>query len=114
VTGELLEGEADDAEEESEEKEASELDGFAADGVHEGDGDPVTGDGAGADEDEVANGVFVEDVVNVARNKGVRVGVGLRRGCEGWNLRSTSPTYCGQDDGIIETESVEGDIQHEP
>jgi hypothetical protein len=53
-------------------------------------------------------------VVDVARNKGVRLGVGLRRGCEDWNLRSTSPTYCGQDDGIIETESVEGDIQHEP
>jgi len=74
VAGELFEGKADDAEEHGEEEEAAELDGLAADRVDEGDGDPVTGDGTGANEDEIADGGFVEDVVDVTENKGLAQG----------------------------------------
>lgn len=69
------------------------MDGFAAHSVDGGNRDPVTGDGAGADNDQVANGGVAEDAVDV-----VTLGV----------------ADCAQDDGIIETETVKGDVEEEP
>ena len=65
VLGEFVVGEADDAEEDSQDDEAHQLDGFAADGVDGRDGNPVARDGAGADDDQVADGGVAEDVVDV-------------------------------------------------
>jgi hypothetical protein len=71
VTRQLFEGEADDAEENGEKEESNELDWLTADSVNESDGEPVTGDGTSTNEDEVADGGFVEDVVDVTKNKGL-------------------------------------------
>ncbi|KAH9822789.1 dnaJ homolog-like protein subfamily C member 21 [Teratosphaeria destructans] len=86
-------GEAPDAEEEGEDDEAGELDGLAADDVDEGDGEPVPGDGAGADQDDVADGGAVEHLVDV----------GAARVADG-----------GQDGGVVEGDAVEGHVEHEP
>ena len=64
-------GEAEDEEEEGEDGEAEDLDGFAAQGVDGEDGGPVAGEGACAGEDDHADGVVVEGVV-----EGWAVGVG--------------------------------------
>jgi len=45
-----------DAEEDGQEREAHQLDRLAADGIDERDGHPVARNGAGADEDQVADG----------------------------------------------------------
>ena len=65
VLGEFVVSEADDAEEDGEDDETHQLDGFAADGVDGCDSDPVARDGAGADDDQVADGGVAEDVVDV-------------------------------------------------
>ena len=65
VLGKFVVGEADNAEEDGEDDEAHQLDGLAADGVDRRDGDPVARDGAGADDDQVADGGVAEDVVDV-------------------------------------------------
>lgn len=65
VTREVVVCEADDDEEDGQHGEAQELDGLAAEGVDCCDGDPVSGNGSGAGEDQVANCVAVEDLVHV-------------------------------------------------
>ena len=93
VFGQVVVCEADDDEEDGQDGEAHQLDGFPADGVDGGDGDPVAGDGAGADDDQVANGRVAEDAVDV-----VTLGV----------------ADCAQNNGVIETKTVEGNIEEEP
>ncbi len=58
--------ETDDAEDDAEDDEAHYLNGFAANSIHQGYGDPVPRDGAGADDDQVADGLIVEDLMHVA------------------------------------------------
>lgn len=82
-------GEADDAEEDGEEDETHQLNGFAADGVNGCDGDPVSRNGASANDDQIADRGVAEDVVNV---------------------RAACIADCGQDDGVVEAQAVEGDI----
>lgn len=83
---ERLVGEADDDEDDGQDAEAAELDWFAADEVHRGDGHPVSGDGAGADQNEIADGVAVEVFVDVA---------------------AAGPADGAEDDGVVQTEAVE-------
>jgi len=85
VAGEVVECETDHDEEDREHGEAHELDGLAAEGVDGGDGYPVAGNGTGADEDQISDGVVVEDLIHV--------------------LLTTGVTDCGQDDGVVETET---------
>jgi hypothetical protein len=56
--------EAHDAEHDCQDDESHQLDWLATDRVDCSDGDPVTGNGTGADEDEVTDGDVVEDFVN--------------------------------------------------
>lgn len=93
VALEVVVSEAENDEDDGEEGEAHELNGLATDGVDESDGDPVAWDGAGADDDEVADGGVVEDFVD-----GVAAGV-----ADG-----------SQDDAVVERDTVEGDIEEEP
>ena len=86
-------GEADDAEEDGQHDEAHELDGFAANGVDRGDGDPVPRDGAGADEDQVADSGLAEGFVDVGTG-GVADG--------------------GEDGGVVQAQAVEGHVEEEP
>ena len=85
--------EADTDEEDGQGGEAHELDGLPTDGVDGGDGDPIAGDGTGADQDQVADGVLAEDLEHVV---------------------TTAETDVGQDDGVVQTESVKGHVQKEP
>lgn len=78
--GEAGAGEAEDEEEEGEDGEADDLDGLAAEGVDCQNGGPVAGETAGAGEDDHADGVVVEGVV------------------EGW---AAGVVDCGQDDGVV-------------
>lgn len=77
-------GETEDDEDDSEDYEADYLDGFTAYRVDCCDGEPVSGDGASAGDDEVADGLVVEELVD-----GVAVGV----------------ADLGEDDGVVETET---------
>lgn len=88
-----MEGETDDDEEDGEDDEAAELDGFTADSVDCGDGDPVAGDGACTDDNEITNGSVAEDVVDVG---------------------ATGVADCSEDGGVVETETIEGDVEEEP
>ncbi len=93
VFDQFVVGKADDDEEDGEDGETHELDGLSADGIHGGDGDPITRNGTGQSDDEVANGGVVEDMIHI-----LAAGVADR----------------GEDDGVVETETVESDIQEEP
>lgn len=95
LLADLVVGETDDAEEDGEERETHQLNGLAANGINGGNRDPVTGDGTGADEDEVTNGGVEEVLVHV---------LGVARAVA--NL--------GQNNRVVETETVEGNIQEEP
>jgi hypothetical protein len=56
--------EAHDAEHDGQNDETAELNGFTTDSVDSSDSDPVTGDGTSTDQDQVANGDSVEDLVD--------------------------------------------------
>lgn len=86
-------GEADDDKDDGEDGEAHELDGLAADGVNRRHRDPVAWDGAGADNDQIADGGVVEDLIHV-------VTLGVANG--------------GQNDGVVEPETVESNVEEEP
>jgi len=85
--------EADDNEDDSEQDETHKLNGFPTDGVDRSDGDPITGNGTGADNDQVADSISAEDFVDVAA-------LGEADG--------------GQNNGVVETETVKSDVQEEP
>ena len=55
---------ANDDEEDSQHGETHQLDRFPAKGVHSCNSDPIARDGAGADQDEIADGGIVEDLVD--------------------------------------------------
>jgi hypothetical protein len=78
-----------DDEDDGQKDEAHQLDGFAADSVDSCNSDPVTGDGTGADDDQVANSRVAEDFINV-------VALGVTNGLK--------------NDGVVETKAIEGDI----
>ena len=82
-------GETNDNEDDGEEDEAHQLNWLTADGIDSGNGDPVTWDGASADDDQVADSSVVQHFPH-----GVTFGVadGL------------------ENDGVIETETVESNI----
>lgn len=86
--------EAHDAEEDGQKGEAHQLDWLAADGVAEGDCDPVTGNGTGADKDDVADGDVVVIVIDV---DGIR-----------------TEANRSQDSRVVETNTVESNVQEEP
>lgn len=85
--------ETDDTEDDGQKDEAHHLDGFAAHGVDQGDRHPVTGDGAGADDDQIADGLVVEGLVHVA---------------------AADVADRGEDDGVVEAETVKCDVEEEP
>lgn len=85
--------ETDDAEEDGQNDEAHQLDRFAADGVDQGDRHPVAGDGAGANDDQIADGLVVEGLVHIA---------------------AADEADRGEDDGVVEAETVKCDVEEEP
>lgn len=90
---ELVECKSDDAEKGRENSESHKLNWLSSDGVDGEDGDPVAWNGAGADQDQISDGVVVQLVVNV----------GL--GCVP-NLR--------ENDRVVQPETIECDIEEEP
>lgn len=88
-----MECKPDDAEESCENGESHKLNWLSSDSVHSEDGDPITRNGTSTDQDQISNGVVVQLVVNIG---GRRVA----------NLR--------EDDRVIETETIECDVQQEP
>lgn len=81
-----LVGETNDDKNNGQDDEADQLDGLAADGVDGGDRHPVAGDGTRTDQDQVTDGVLVEDLVDVL---------------------AAAPADSTQDDGVVETKTVE-------
>ena len=94
---ELVVAEAHDTEENCEDDEAHELDGLAAPGVDEEEGSPVAGNETGDDDDEVTDGDVPEVLVDGS-------GTGER-------LVGGTETDGVEDDGVVETETVEGDLR---
>jgi len=93
VAREVVVGESDDDEEYGEHGEAHELNGLAANGIDGCNGDPVTGDSTGENENEISNSVLAVDLVHVG---------------------STSPSDGRENDGVVERETIVGDIKEEP
>ena len=93
MLAELLVRETDDAEEDGEDCETYELNGLATNGIDESNGDPLTWNGTGANDDEVPDRRVLEDMILVF---------------------ATGVTNCSQDAGVVETETTEGDIEEEP
>lgn len=87
---ELLISEANHGKKDSQHGEAHELNWLASNGVHESNSDPVARNCTSTDKDQVAHSGVVEDFVH---------GVAFR------------VTYGAKDDGVIETEAVESDLQ---
>ncbi len=95
VGGELVVGETHGDEEDGQDTETHELDGLAADGVDGGDRDPVAGDGTSEDDDQVTDGGVVQELVGAVGTAG-----GVTDG--------------SQDGGVVERETVVGDIEEAP
>lgn len=55
---------ANDDEEDGQHGEPHQLDRFPANGVHRGNSNPIARDGAGADQDKIADGSIVKDLVH--------------------------------------------------
>jgi len=85
--------ETNDDEENSEDGEARKLDWLTADSINGCNGNPITWDGTGANNDQVADSCVAEDMVDIAA-------LGIANSA--------------QDDGVVETEAVESDIEEEP
>ena len=62
---ETIIGKADDDENDGKEGKAHKLDGLAANGIYRRYSDPVARYGASTDEDEIANGGVIENLVHV-------------------------------------------------
>lgn len=90
---EVVVGEANHHKDDGQEDKAHHLNGLAADCVNGCDSHPISRDGACTDEDEIADGRVVEDVVHV-RTPGIANG--------------------GEDDRVIQTQAVECHIEEEP
>ena len=86
---ELVVSKTDDGEDDGEQNEAHQLNRFAANGVDSCDSDPVTWNGACAHNDQVADCIAVEDLVD-----GITLG----------------EPDSAQDDGIVETKTIEGNL----
>lgn len=95
VGGDVVVGETHDDEEDGQNSETTHLDGLAAESVNGSDGNPVSRDGTSKDNDNVADGSVVQELVDI----GVVLG-GVANGLE--------------DDGVIQRETIEGDIEAEP
>lgn len=89
----LVVAKANDAEHDGKHGESQNLDRLAADGIDESNRDPVTRNSASAYDDEVANRSLVEDLVDV----------GAARVANG-----------GENDRVVERETIKGDIKKEP
>ena len=85
--------ETHDTEHDGQNDETTELNRLAADSINGCNGDPVTGDSASADQDQVTDRDVIEDLVN-----GVTLGV----------------ADLLQNGGVVETDTVESDIEEEP
>ena len=93
VRSDLVVCETHDAEEDGEDDETHELNWLATNGVNECDSHPVTWNGTSAHEDDVSDSNVVEEVV-----------------CVG--LASVANSL--ENRGVVETDTVEGDIEEEP
>lgn len=93
TVAEVIEGEANYDEEDSEDDETHQLDGLSANGVNQGDSNPVTRNRAGANQDQVTNRGISENMVDIA---------------------ATSITDGGKNGGVVKTETVECDVKEEP
>ena len=93
VMVQLVIGEADDAEKDRKDDEAHKLDWLATDGVDRCDCNPITWNGTCTNDDQVTNGGISEDVVD-ARTASVSNGL--------------------ENDGVIEAETVESNVEEEP
>jgi len=89
VGDELVIREPDDDEDNGQHGEAHELDRLSANDVYESDSHPVARNRPGANDDQLADSSVVESLVH-----GVTLGI----------------TDCAEDDGLVETEAVEGDL----
>lgn len=93
VFADLVVGKSNDDEEDGQNGKAHELNRLATNRVDRGDSHPVAWNGAGADNDQVADSSVAEDVVHIAA-------AGIANGTE--------------NDRVVETQAVEGDIEEEP
>lgn len=91
----MVVGETHDDEEDGQDGETTHLNGLAAESVNGSDGNPVSGDGTGKDNDNVADGSVVQEVVDI----GVALG-GVANDLE--------------DGGVVQGETVEGNVEAEP
>lgn len=90
---EMAVSEADDDENDRQKSKSHELNWFPTNGIDCGDGDPVTWDSTCANNDQIADSGIAENVIH------------------GSTLRITNGT---ENDRVVETKTVEGDIQKEP
>lgn len=86
-------GKTNNNEENGKHDKTTKLDRFTAKGINGSHGNPVTRNGTRADENQVADSGVVEDVVYI---------------------RAARPTNRRQDDGVVETEAIESNVQEEP
>ena len=93
MSAKFVKRETNDAEEDGKKGKTHELDGLATHGVDKGNCDPVTWNCTGADENKIADGRPVEDIVHSF---------------------PASVANRAQDNGAIEAETIEGDVEEKP
>ena len=89
----LMIGKTDDAEQYRQYGETHELDWFSADSIDESNCDPIPWNGTSAYDDDVPNSEVVKYMVHVA---------------------STRVTNGRQYNSVVETQSIEGDVEEKP
>lgn len=89
----MVPSKAQGSEEDCQKCESHDLDGFSANGVDEGDSDPVSRNSTSANEDEVTDSSIVVNVVNIL---------------------TTSVAELCKNHGVVQTDSIECNIEEEP
>lgn len=95
VGADVVVGETHDDEEDGQDGKATKLDRLAAEDVNSGNGNPVSRNGAGEDDDDVSNGGVVQVTVDIVDALG-----GVANDIE--------------NGAVVQGEAVEGDIEAEP
>lgn len=93
IRGELVEGEANSEEESSQNCETHQLDWLSADGIDSEDGDPITRNSTGTNQDQVTDSIIAELLVD---------------------LGTLGVSDSLQNNGVVEAQTIKGHIKEQP
>jgi len=101
-------GKSNNAKEDSKDSETTKLNGFTTNGIDSSDGEPVTWNGTSHDENNVTNGVLVENLIDITEMVS-EVHVKLKI-----YLPSSAISNSSENNGIVQRDTVESNVKEKP